>query len=174
MERSKLVVVGNGMAGMRAVEELLDLAPDLYEISVVGAEPRGNYNRILLSPLLSAERTLDDIMLNSPEWYGEHGIALYAGKTVERIDRVKRHVVLDDGLELPYDRLLLATGSNPFILPVPGADLPGVVTYRDVDDVDGMVRAAETYRHAVVIVAPAADRIIILQRKADRVHPRVA
>lgn len=149
--RPKLVVVGNGMAGMRAVEELLDLAPDRYEITVYGSEPRGNYNRILLSPLLSAEKTLDEIMLNRPEWYAERGIALRSGCRVERIDRTRRVVVAEDGSEEPYDRLLLATGSNPFMLPLPGADLPGVLAYRDVDDVESMIQAAQRYRNAVVI-----------------------
>jgi nitrite reductase (NADH) large subunit len=140
--KAQLVLVGNGMAGMRAVEELLELAPDRYEITVFGSEPRGNYNRILLSPLLSDEKSLDDIMLNTIEWYEEHGITLHAGRTIERIDRTRRVVVADDGLEQPYDRLLLATGSNPFMLPLPGADLPGVLSYRDVDDVDTMVEAS--------------------------------
>lgn len=149
--KPRLVVVGNGMAGMRAVEELLELAPDLYDITVFGSEPRGNYNRILLSPLLSAEKTLDDIMLNTVDWYESNGIRLHAGQTVERIDRARGRVVTDDGFEQPYDRLLIATGSNPFMLPLPGVDLPGVLAYRDVDDVDAMIRASGEYEHAVVI-----------------------
>ena len=95
--RRKLVVVGNGMAGMHAVEELLALAPEMYDITVFGAEPYGNYNRILLSPVLAAEKTVDEIMLNSPEWYAEHGIALRAGQEVVKIDRVRRRVVVADG-----------------------------------------------------------------------------
>ncbi|MDX1562256.1 MAG: FAD-dependent oxidoreductase, partial [Gammaproteobacteria bacterium] len=149
--KPKLVLVGNGMAGMRAIEELLELAPDRYEITVFGTEPRGNYNRILLSPLLSAEKTLDDIMLNTPDWYADNGIKLLAGKTVTLIDRARSIVVADDGTEVPYDRLILATGSNPIMLPLPGADLPGVLAYRDVDDVDKMIEAAKAKRHAVVI-----------------------
>ena len=149
--RSRLVLVGNGMAGMRAIEELLELAPDRYEITVFGSEPRGNYNRILLSPLLSAEKTLADIMLNTVDWYRERGITLHSGRKVERIDRARSVVVTSDGFEQPYDRLLLATGSNPFMLPLPGSNLPGVLPYRDVDDVDAMIRASESHRHAVVI-----------------------
>jgi nitrite reductase (NADH) large subunit len=149
--RLSLVVVGNGMAGMRAVEELLKLAPDRYDIAVIGSEPRGNYNRILLSPLLSAEKSLDEIMLNTPEWYSEHGITLHAGRTVERIDRARAVAITDDGAEHGYDRLLLSTGSNPFMLPLPGVDLPGVIAYRDVEDVDLMIQASESGRHAVVI-----------------------
>ena len=136
---------------MRAVEELLALAPDHYEITVYGSEPRGNYNRILLSPLLSADKTIDEIMLNRPEWYAGNGIRLCSGCTVERIDRARAVVVAADGSEQPYDRLLLATGSNPLMLTLPGADLPGVLSYRDVDDVEAMICAAEQHRHAVVI-----------------------
>jgi nitrite reductase (NADH) large subunit len=149
--KRRLVLVGNGMAGMRAVEELLKLAPEAYEIAVFGSERHGNYNRILLSPLLSAEKTLDQIMLNSPQWYAERGIALHAGRKVVRIDRARRRAVCADGFETPYDRLILATGSNPFMLPVPGADLQGVIGYRDIGDVDRMIAAAAEYRHAVVI-----------------------
>jgi nitrite reductase (NADH) large subunit len=119
MEKQKLVVVGNGMAGMRVVEELLKLSPQLYDITVFGAEPHPNYNRILLSPVLAGEQTLDDIVLNGLDWYREHGIRLHLGKKVSRIDRVRREVHAEDGTIEPYDRLLLATGSNPFVLPIP-------------------------------------------------------
>ena len=110
--KKKLVLVGNGMAGMRAIEELLELAPDLYDITVFGSEPHGNYNRILLSPVLAAEKTVADIMLNTREWYEEHGIVLHAGDEVVRIDRARRKVIAKSGLEVPYDRLILATGSK--------------------------------------------------------------
>ncbi len=147
----RLVVVGNGMAGMRAVEELLALAPDLYDITVFGAEPHGNYNRILLSPVLADEKTLPDIMLNTPEWYAEHGITLRAGCAVTRIDRARRVVIGADDSETPYDRLLLATGSEPVRLPLPGADLDGVLSYRDIADVEHMIAAADGGGHAIVI-----------------------
>jgi nitrite reductase (NADH) large subunit len=146
-----LVLVGNGMAGMRAIEELLELAPDFYEITVFGAEPHGNYNRILLSPVLAAEKTIADIMLNTREWYDEHGIRLIAGDEVVKIDRARRRVISASGVEVPYDRLILATGSNPVVLPLPGKDLPGVVTYRDIADVDKMIASASAHRHAIVI-----------------------
>src|SRR5258706_1032439 len=149
--RPKRVVVGNGMAGVRAVEELLKLAPDLYEITVFGAEPHPNYNRILLSPVLAGEQTLHDIVLNPVEWYHANGIRLHLGRKVARIDRVTREVVADDGTREPYDRLLLATGSNPFILPIPGVDLEGVLTYRDIHDTQRMIEAAGRYQDAVVI-----------------------
>lgn len=149
--KQKLVVVGNGMAGIRTVEELLLLAPDLYDITVFGAEPHTNYNRILLSPVLAGERTLQDIVLNDEDWYARHGIRLLRNCKVTRVDRVRRVVHADDGTEAPYDRLLLATGSNPFILPVPGNDLDGVVAFRDIGDVHQMIDASSRYRHAVVI-----------------------
>ena len=149
--RPSLVVVGNGMAGMRTVEELLKLAPDLYDITVFGAEPHGNYNRILLSPVLAGEKTVDDIMLHTREWYAQNGITLHAGDPVVRIDRKARTVQALSGIKVRYDRLLLATGSTPFIVPVPGHELPGVIGFRDIDDVDTMLRAARAHRHAVVI-----------------------
>ncbi|HEX6827976.1 MAG TPA: nitrite reductase large subunit NirB [Burkholderiales bacterium] len=153
MEKLKLVMVGNGMAGCRALEELLKIAPDIYDITVFGSEPHPNYNRILLSPVLAGEMTVQDIVLNDLDWYREHGITLHTGKTVTAIDRRGRRVRCDDGTEATYDRLLLATGSNPFILPVPGKDLPGVISYRDIKDTEDMIAAAARHRHAVVIGA---------------------
>ncbi|MGE8317945.1 MAG: NAD(P)/FAD-dependent oxidoreductase [Comamonas sp.] len=149
--RPSLVVIGNGMAGMRTVEELLQLAPGLYNITVFGEEPHGNYNRILLSPLLAGEKSVDDIMLNPREWYAQHGIALHAGDPVVEIDRARRVVRSQGGVEAHYDRLLIATGSRPFIPPVPGSTLPGVIAFRDIQHVEAMVEAARKHRHAVVI-----------------------
>jgi nitrite reductase (NADH) large subunit len=151
MERPSLVVIGNGMAGMRTVEELLKLAPDMYRITVFGAEPHGNYNRILLSPVLAGEKSVDDIMLHTRDWYAERGIALHAGDPVVRIDRKKRIVHAASGLTVGYDRLLIATGSTPFIVPVPGHRLLGVIGFRDLQDVDTMLAAARTGGRAVVI-----------------------
>ncbi len=149
--KRKLVLVGNGMAGVRTLEELLKLAPDMYDITVFGAEPYGNYNRILLSPVLAGEKTVDDIMLNDLRWYADNGIILHTGKTVEQINRARREVVATDGTTASYDYLLLATGSNPFIIPVPGHQLPGVITFRDIHDVNFMLDAAKTHKSAVVI-----------------------
>ena len=152
MKKEKLVLVGNGMAGMRTLEELLTIAPDQYDITVFGAEPHGNYNRILLSPVLAGEKTVEQIMLNDLDWYAERGITLHAGKTVTQINRARRQVIAADGTFAPYDRLLLATGSDPIILPVPGNDLPGVITFRDIQDVHAMLDAARAgKKHAVVI-----------------------
>jgi nitrite reductase (NADH) large subunit len=149
--RKQLVVIGNGMAGIRTVEELLKIAPDQYEITVFGAEPHPNYNRIMLSPVLAGEQTLDDIVLNSVDWYAQHGITLHMGKPVTEVDRSRRIVTAADGTQARYDRLLLATGSQPFVLPVPGHDLHGVISYRDIADTNAMIQAAQEHRHAVVI-----------------------
>ncbi|MFE8644112.1 nitrite reductase large subunit NirB [Sphingomonas sp. NCPPB 2930] len=151
VKKQKLVLVGNGMAGVRTLEELLKIDPDLYEITVFGAEPHPNYNRILLSPVLAGEQTVDEIVLNPWSWYEENGITVHAGRKVTEIDRVRRVVRADDGTEAPYDRLLLCTGSNPFMLPVPGAQLEGVIAYRDIADTHTMIETARTHRHAVVI-----------------------
>jgi nitrite reductase (NADH) large subunit len=155
MKKLKLVMVGNGMAGVRSIEELLKIAPDLYDITVFGAEPHPNYNRILLSPVLAGEQTLDQIVLNDWAWYTDNNIALHAGCTVTEVDRVKRVVharnPTGDTVSAPYDRLIMATGSNPFILPIPGKDLPGVLAYRDIADTQAMIDAATKYQHAVVI-----------------------
>jgi len=151
MKKMKLVMVGNGMAGVRTLEELLKIAPELYDITVFGAEPHPNYNRILLSPVLAGEQQLDEIVLNSLDWYAEKNINLHLGKTVTEIDRLRRKVTAADGTEAEYDRLLIATGSLPFILPVPGKDLDGVIAYRDIDDTLEMIDAASKYQHAVVI-----------------------
>ncbi|PXX43237.1 nitrite reductase large subunit NirB [Undibacterium pigrum] len=151
MKKLKLVMVGNGMAGVRTLEELIKIAPDLYDITVFGAEPYANYNRILLSPVLAGEQTIKDIMLNDVDWYEENNITLHLGKKIVKIDRARRLVIAEDGTQTEYDRLLLATGSTPFMLPVPGKDLKGVIAYRDIYDTNTMIEAAEKHTHAVVI-----------------------
>ncbi|PVV12949.1 MAG: nitrite reductase large subunit [gamma proteobacterium symbiont of Ctena orbiculata] len=151
MQKEKLVLIGNGMAGVRTLEELLKLAPERYEITVFGAEPHPNYNRIMLSPVLAGEKSISDIILNERDWYAEHGIALKTGDAVTRIDRVARKVVTNSGEEMAYDRLLIATGSNPFIIPLPGHDKSGVIGFRDIADVERMLEAAGRYKKAVVI-----------------------
>ena len=106
MKKMKLVLIGNGMAGVRTLEELLKIAPALYDITVFGAEPHPNYNRILLSPVLAGEMTINDIILNPLGWYADNGIRLHVGKTVTKIDRTARKVIAADGTEEEYDRLL--------------------------------------------------------------------
>ena len=151
MKKSRLVMIGNGMAGVRTLEELLKIAPDLYDITVFGAEPHPNYNRILLSPVLAGEQTLDEIVLNDWAWYKDNGI----GWKVTTVDRVRRVVHAENAagetMSAEYDRLLLATGSNPFILPIPGKDLDGVIAYRDIADTNAMIEASRKYQRAVVI-----------------------
>jgi nitrite reductase (NADH) large subunit len=149
--RARLVVVGNGMAGMRTVEELLARAPDRYEITVIGAEPHPNYSRILLSSTLAGEKAFDEIVLNPRSWYDERGIRLLAGTRVTAIDRSMQRVVLADGSAMPYDKLLLATGSRPVAPPLPGLGFANVRAFRDIADVDAMVDAAKAGGRAVVI-----------------------
>jgi nitrite reductase (NADH) large subunit len=153
--KMKLVMIGNGMAGVRSIEELLKIAPDLYDITVFGAEPHPNYNRILLSPVLAGEQTIDEIVLNDWAWYTDNGVTLHAGCTVTEVDRIRRVVhgrnPAGETVSAPYERLIMATGSNPFILPIPGKDLPGVLAYRDIADTLAMIDAATKYPHAVVI-----------------------
>ncbi|RZS56634.1 pyridine nucleotide-disulfide oxidoreductase [Sphaerotilus mobilis] len=149
--RPRLVLVGNGMAGMRTLEELLKIAPERYDITVFGAEPHPNYNRIMLSPVLAGEQTIEQIVLHPLDWYARHGITLHLDRKVERIDRVRRVVVADDGSEAPYERLLIATGSTPFMPPIPGRALDGVLAWRNIADTQAMIEAARTRHHAVVI-----------------------
>ncbi len=149
--RQRLVVVGNGMAGIRTVEELLQLAPDRYQITILGAEPHGNYNRILLSSLLAGEKQVDEIITHPLAWYEQHRITFRPGVAATRIDRAAGVVVDSLGEHHPYDRLLLATGSHPVRIPVPGHQLPGVVSFRDLQDVAAMLSSARDHQRAVVI-----------------------
>ena len=147
----KLVVVGNGMAPGRALERLFESAPDAYDVTIFNAEPRTNYDRILLSPVLSGEKTYEEIVIHGDAWYDQNGVTLLKGKKVVAIDREAKTVTAQDGTTADYDKLLIATGSVPFIIPVPGKDLAGVLTYRDLDDVNAMLIAAERGGSAVVV-----------------------
>jgi nitrite reductase (NADH) large subunit len=149
--RSRLVLVGNGMAGVRALEEILSRAPHEFSITVFGAEPHGNYNRIMLSPVLAGEKTFEAITTHPRSWYEENGIELIAGEPVAGIDRAAKTVTGELGTTRPYDVLLLATGSNPVIIPLPGHKLPGVIGFRDIADVETMMAASKAGTHAVVI-----------------------
>jgi nitrite reductase (NADH) large subunit len=150
-KKPHLVVVGNGMAGCRAVEEILARDPDRYRITIFGAEPRVNYNRIMLSPLLAGEKSFEDIVINDAAWYAQNNIDLVSGDRVVVIDRASQTVSSRSGRAEKYDKLILATGSDPFIIPVPGHNLQGVVTFRDMDDVGTMLRAADAGGDAIVI-----------------------
>jgi len=151
MTKPHLVVIGNGMAGCRAVEEILARDAGRYRITIFGAEPHVNYNRIMLSPLLAGDKSFDDIVINDAAWYADNAIDLVTSDPVVAIDRQAQTVTARSGRVESYDRLILATGSDPFIIPVPGHDLSGVVTFRDMDDVGAMLRAANTGGDAVVI-----------------------
>ena len=149
--RAQLVVIGNGMAGMRAVEELIARAPDRFAITVIGAEPHPSYNRILLSAVLAGEKALDEIVLNPIGWYAEHDICLLSGARVTAIDRAARMVALADETSRPYDKLLLATGSRPLAPPIPGLGFPNVRAFRDIADAQAMIAAASSGGRAAVI-----------------------
>ena len=151
---AKLVIIGNGMAGAKLLEELIS-TEHAYDITVFGNEPYGNYNRIMLSPLLAGEKTLDEIMIFDRPWYDANGITLHAGKekAIVKIDRLRKCVITKDGDSTPYDRLVIATGSNPFMLPIEGADLDGVMSFRDIRDVENMISVAGQHKKAVVIGA---------------------
>ncbi|QHT62867.1 NAD(P)/FAD-dependent oxidoreductase [Paenibacillus lycopersici] len=149
--KKKLVLVGNGMAGVNCIEQLLKLAPNLYDITIIGSEPHPNYNRILLSSVLAGDADMKDIVINEWSWYEENRLTLHAGRTVTSIDSDRKQIGIDNGLKLPYDELIIATGSNAFILPVPGADKPGVIAFRDIKDCETMMETAKKFRKAVVI-----------------------
>ncbi len=149
--RDHLVVIGNGMAGCRAVEELLARDAGRYRVTIFGAEPHVNYNRIMLSPVLAGEKTFQDIIINDRAWYDDNRIDLIVADPVVAIDRSARTVTSQSGRTVAYDKLLIATGSDPFIIPVPGKDLPGVISFRDMKDVDAMLDAANRGGDAVVI-----------------------
>ncbi|WP_461610261.1 nitrite reductase large subunit NirB [Cytobacillus kochii] len=151
MNKKKLVLVGNGMAGVRAIEEILNIAPEMFEITIFGSEPHPNYNRILLSKVLQGDTDVNDITLNDWDWYRSNNITLYTGETIIRVDTSKKEVISDIGRVEPYDELILATGSVPFILPLPGADKCGVTAFRDISDTDKMLEASKKYNKAAVI-----------------------
>ncbi|NOR79482.1 MAG: NAD(P)/FAD-dependent oxidoreductase [Methyloprofundus sp.] len=151
--KQRLVVIGNGMAGIRTVEELLSASADKYEITVFGAEPHGNYNRIMLSSVLSGEKSIEDIIINDRQWYLDHNILLHAGddKTVVEINRSRKCVTAKDGTQADYDRLLIATGSKPIFPDIPGKTLQGVISFRDILDVNTMLEYSRSHKRAVVL-----------------------
>jgi nitrite reductase (NADH) large subunit len=150
-EPQRLVVIGNGMAPGRMLEHLLQEAPNRYQITIFNAEPRVNYDRIMLSPVLSGEKDYEQIVIHGDGWYIKNDITLYKGHKIVAIDRAAKTVTSDHGVTESYDKLVIATGSTPIILPVPGNDLAGVLTFRDLDDVNAMLLAAQSRAKAVVI-----------------------
>ncbi len=149
--KRQLVVIGNGMAPGRMLEKVLEVAPEKFAITIFNAEPRVNYNRLMLSPVLAGEKSYEDIITHDDHWYESHGITLHKGAKVTEVDRVQQTVTSDTGITMPYDDLVFATGSTPIIIPLPGHELDGVLTYRDLDDVDEMLKAAQGGGRAVVI-----------------------
>ncbi|GGC83227.1 nitrite reductase [NAD(P)H] [Thalassobacillus devorans] len=175
MSKQKLVLIGNGMAGVRAVEEVLQLAPDQFDITIFGSEPYPNYNRIELSKVLQGDTEIHDITLNSWQWYEDNNIKLYPGETVLKIDKDKQIVRTDKGREAAYDKLIIATGSLPFMLPLPGADKEGVTAFRDIKDCEKMIECSNHYKKAVVIGGgllglEAARGLLNLGMEVDVVH----
>ena len=173
--KKKLVMIGNGMAGVRAIEEILKTNPDMFEITIFGAEKYPNYNRIMLSPVLAGDTTIEDIILNDEQWYKDNGIKLHMGKKVTEIHRGKKVVTAEDGTTAEYDNLIIATGSNPFIIPIPGHDKEGVIAFRDIEDCDKMFEAAKTYKKAAVIGGgllglEAAKGLLNLGMEATVIH----
>jgi nitrite reductase (NADH) large subunit len=149
--KRKLVVLGNGMAAGRVLDELFARAPNRYDVTIFGAEPRVNYDRIMLSPVLSGEKEFESIIVHDDAWYAKHNVDLHKGETVVAIDRAAKTIRTQSGTVAHYDDLIVATGSRPILIPVPGAELPGVVTFRDLDDVITMLAAAQKGGSAVVI-----------------------
>ena len=147
----KLVVVGAGMASGRALEHIFEEAPGRFDVTLFGAEPRGNYNRLMLSPVLAGEKDYEQIITHDADWYRDHGVHTRFGETVTGIDRARKVVVSKNG-ETPYDKLLIATGSAPFIIPLPGKDLPGVMAFRDLDDVNRMVDVSKRAGSKAVVI----------------------
>jgi nitrite reductase (NADH) large subunit len=148
--REKLVVIGNGMAGARLLEDVIALDPDRFDIEVFGDEPYGNYNRILLSNVLNGTQDAKEIFLNPLAWYEENGITLHAGKRVTKIDRETKRIFAGDAA-VRYDHMVLATGSKPFVPPIPGTTLHGVFVFRTLDDCRNIAEYAKGCRSAVVI-----------------------
>ena len=147
----KLVIIGAGMASGRALEHLIDADPEAYDVTLFNAEPRGNYNRIMLSPVLSGEKSYAEIVTHDDDWYAQNNVTCRFGEPVTGIDRDRKVVIGTKG-EVPYDKLLIATGSAPFIIPVPGHDKPGVIAYRDLDDTNAMIDAADAPGKSAVVI----------------------
>jgi nitrite reductase (NADH) large subunit len=173
--KHKIVLIGNGMAGVRCIEEILKIQPDSFEVTVFGSESHPNYNRIQLSNVLQGDTTIDDITINDWKWYEENNITLFAGETVTNIDTTKQIVYSDKNREVEYDRLIFATGSVPFILPIPGADKKGVTAFRNIEDCEKMIEYSKKYKKAAVIGGgllglEAARGLLNLGMEVDVIH----
>lgn len=175
MEKQKLVVIGNGMAGARCVQNIINENPNLYKITMFGREPHANYSRIMLSSVLQGETSLEDIVINKKSWYEKNSIQLFSGETVTKIDKENKYVKTDKCREVSYDKLIIATGSSPLILPLPGSDKEGVISFRTIEDCQRIVEVAKKYKKAVVIGGgllglEAARGLLNIGMKVDVVH----
>ncbi|SDH82189.1 assimilatory nitrite reductase (NAD(P)H) large subunit precursor [Alteribacillus persepolensis] len=175
MQKEQLVLIGNGMAGIRAIEEILKRDPERFEITIFGEEPHPNYNRIALSSVLQGDSSVEDIILNDYDWYEKNGITLYTGDPVVKVDKRRKKIESKNGVVCHYDHLIFATGSNPFMLPLPGADKEGVIAFRDIKDCETMVETSKHYKKAVVIGGgllglEAARGLLNLNMETDVVH----
>lgn len=175
MPKKQLILIGNGMAGIRAIEEVLKLKPNEFDITVFGSEPYPNYNRIQLSKVLQGDTDVSDITLNEWQWYEDNSIRLYPGETVTHIDKDKQIVFTDKDREEAYDTLIIATGSNPFMLPIPGADKEGVTAFRDIKDCEKMIDYSKNFKKAAVIGGgllglEAARGLLNLGMQVDVIH----
>ncbi|SMQ61569.1 assimilatory nitrite reductase (NAD(P)H) large subunit precursor [Bacillus sp. OV166] len=171
----KLVMIGNGMAGVRTIDEILKVSTEPFEITIFGQEPYPNYNRIKLSNILQGDTNFEDIIINPLDWYKENNIKLFTGEAIVNIDVDGKCVVSNLGREVEYDELIIATGSNSFILPIPGADKIGVTGFRDINDCEMMIKSAQQFKKAVVIGGgllglEAARGLLNLGMKMDVVH----
>ena len=151
MTKNKLVMIGNGMAGLRTIEEILDRDPQRFEITIIGKEDYPNYNRIMLSNILQNKMTVEETIMNSYDWYAEHDIKLINNDPVTILDRANKTVITESGQSFEYDQCIIATGSKAFVLPIPGSDLPSVIGWRTIDDTKRMMEIAQTKQKAIVI-----------------------
>ncbi|WP_277679915.1 nitrite reductase large subunit NirB [Gracilibacillus dipsosauri] len=175
MVKPKLVLIGNGMAGIRCLEEILKIEKDTFEITVFGSENHPNYDRIQLSKVLQGDTAIEDITLNDWNWYEQNNILLYSGETVTSIDTEKQIVLSDKNREVAYDKLIISTGSVPFILPLPGADKEGVTAFRNIEDCEKMIEYSKEYKKAAVIGGgllglEAARGLLNLGMEVDVIH----
>ncbi len=174
MVKQKLILIGNGMAGVRTIEEILKVDPNQFEITIFGNEPHPNYNRIQLSKVLQGDTEIKDITINDWDWYRENHIKLFSGESIIRIDK-ESQVVYSDKRAIQYDKLIIATGSLPFMLPLPGADLEGVTAFRDIKDCETMIEYSTKYKKAAVIGGgllglEAARGLLNLGMEVDVIH----
>ncbi|MCP3028337.1 nitrite reductase large subunit NirB [Halobacillus sp. A5] len=175
MKKQRLVVIGNGMAAIRFVRNLLKEDPDFYNVVMFGSEPHTSYSRIMLSSVLQGDTTVDDITIQPCSWYEENNIQLFTGETVLTIDKDDKKLVTDKSREVTFDKLVIATGSSPFILPIAGNDKEGVIAFRTIKDCERMMETAEKFSKAVVIGGgllglEAARGLVNLGMKTDVVH----